>query len=87
MKKVKGDICSVRFPKTILSDNGTQFTVQKFEKYIEQHQIKYVKKLVYHPQSNGRETFARYGFQEPFCWTMVHNLRRKNSKNMLSDIK
>jgi transposase InsO family protein len=39
---------------TIVSDNGPQFTVQKFDKYIKRHQIKHVKTPVYHPQSNGQ---------------------------------
>jgi transposase InsO family protein len=34
------------------TDNGPQFTVQEFEKYIERHQIKHVKTPLYHPQSN-----------------------------------
>jgi transposase InsO family protein len=37
-----------------LSDNGPQFTAQEFEKYVERHQIKHVKTLVYHLQSNGQ---------------------------------
>jgi transposase InsO family protein len=36
--------------RTIVSDNGPQFTAQEFEKYFEHNQIKHAK----HPQSNGQ---------------------------------
>ena len=41
------------FPRTVISDNGTQFCSSKFEKFCKKHNIQSVKCSPYRPQSNG----------------------------------
>ena len=45
--------CSNRFPTTIVTDNGPQFTCEIFKKYVKQKGINHVKSSPYHPQGNG----------------------------------
>lgn len=40
-------------PRRIISDCGTSFTSQEFEKFIEKHNIQHIKVDVASPQSNG----------------------------------
>ena len=41
------------FPTVLISDNGTQFTGNIFQKWLKQTCIKYVRASPYHPQGNG----------------------------------
>jgi transposase InsO family protein len=52
INKLRETFAQYGIKTTIVSDNGPQFTEQELEKYVERHQIKHVKALVYHPQSN-----------------------------------
>ena len=40
-------------PDTIVTDNGTQFTFQVFQRSCIQHQIKHLTSPVFYPASNG----------------------------------
>ena len=51
-------------PKTLVSDNGTQFTGRKFKNFCTSFSIDYITSTVYHPRSNGQverfvDTFKR----------------------------
>jgi transposase InsO family protein len=53
--KLRETFARCSLARTIVSDNGPQFTVQEFDKkYKKRHQIKHVKTPVYHPQNNGQ---------------------------------
>ena len=41
-------------PRTIISDEGSQFANKVFEKLMSKHGIRHVMGLAYHPQSNGQ---------------------------------
>ena len=41
------------FPRTVISDNGTQFCSNEFKKFCQQHNIQTIKTSPYRPQSNG----------------------------------
>ena len=41
------------FPRTVISDNGTQFCSSDFKKFCKQHNIQAIKTSPYRPQSNG----------------------------------
>ena len=41
------------FPRTVISDNGTQFCSSDFKKFCKQHNIQEIKTSPYRPQSNG----------------------------------
>ncbi|XP_057310486.1 uncharacterized protein K02A2.6-like [Hydractinia symbiolongicarpus] len=48
------------YPKTIVTDNGSQFTSFKFSRYLQQHGIKHRRTTPYWPQANGEvERFNR----------------------------
>lgn len=42
-------------PEILVTDNGTQFTSEFFEKFVKEHKIRHIKTPVYHPQSNTVE--------------------------------
>ena len=44
---------SYGLPLQIVTDNGPQFTSQKFAKFMKENGIKHIKCLSYHPSSNG----------------------------------
>ena len=47
-------------PEVVLTDNGTEFTANDFEKYLDILSIKHIKSTPGHPQGNGRiERFNR----------------------------
>ncbi|XP_054746122.1 uncharacterized protein K02A2.6-like [Anastrepha obliqua] len=51
-------------PKTIVSDNGTQFTSHQFQQFVAEHGIQHIRSSPYHPMSNGQaerfvDTFKR----------------------------
>ena len=41
------------FPRTVISDNGTQFCSNEFKKFCRQHNIQAIQTSPYRPQSNG----------------------------------
>ena len=45
--------CRNGFPRTVISDNGTQFGSTEFKKFCKSHNIQMVKCSPYRPQSNG----------------------------------
>lgn len=40
-------------PRSIVSDNGTQFTSQEFSQFCKNHNIVHIKSTPYHPRTNG----------------------------------
>lgn len=49
-----------KIPKTLVSDNGPQFTAGEFATFTTRNNIKHVRTPVYHPQSNGQaENFVK----------------------------
>jgi transposase InsO family protein len=58
-------------------DNGPQFTAQEFEKYVERHQIKHVKTLVYHLQSNGQAKNFVKTFKQALKKNITENTNTK----------
>ena len=45
--------CSLWIPKVVVSDNGPQFTAQKFAEFMEGNGINHLRGAPYHPQTNG----------------------------------
>ena len=41
-------------PRTIVSDNGTNFTSTEFEQFMAQNGIKHIKAALFHPAPNGQ---------------------------------
>lgn len=45
--------CRFGIPRTIVTDNGTQFTSEEFATFTKRNNVTHVRTPVYHPQSNG----------------------------------
>ena len=44
-----------RFPSTLVSDNGPQFTADSFKKFLKGKGVDRVRASPYHPDGNGRK--------------------------------
>jgi hypothetical protein len=51
-------------PKTVVSDNGTNFSSSEFELFMNQNGIKHIKVSPYHPASNGQAEWTVRVFKE-----------------------
>ena len=44
---------SYGIPEQVVSDNGPQFTSDKFAEFMRQNRIKHIRSILYHPSTNG----------------------------------
>nr|CDJ84417.1 Integrase domain containing protein [Haemonchus contortus] len=53
-------------PQTLVTDNGTQFTFEKFNDFCSQNGIRHIKSPPFHPQSNGQAEHFVDTFKKSF---------------------
>ncbi|XP_055604787.1 uncharacterized protein K02A2.6-like [Uranotaenia lowii] len=53
MRMLRGVFARFGAPETLVSDNGTQFTSEQFQRFCETNSITYLRTAPFHPQSNG----------------------------------
>ena len=53
IKALRKSFCSSGIPNIVVSDNGTQFTSDKFENFMKSNRIKHILCPTYSPKSNG----------------------------------
>ena len=51
-------------PKSLMTDNGTQFTSMEFESFVKKNGIRHIRSSPYHPSSNGLAERAVQSFTE-----------------------
>jgi transposase InsO family protein len=73
INKLRKTFARYGLPRTIVSDNGLQFTKQEFEKYVERHQIKHLKTPLYHPQSNEQAENCVKTFKQALKGNITEN--------------
>ena len=59
-------------PETIVSNNGPQFTVNEFAKFVQFYSIEHITSSAYHPGSNGQV--------EMFLNSFKHGLKKINGE-------
>ncbi|VUZ53137.1 unnamed protein product [Hymenolepis diminuta] len=65
-------------PKTLVSDNGTQFTSVSFKEFCEQRIIEHMRIHLYHPQSNGQA--------ERFVDTLKRGLQKAKGEGIMEEV-
>ena len=53
IEKLRQSFATFSLPKVLVSDNGTSFTGQEFQDFIQQNGIVHKRGAPYHPASNG----------------------------------
>lgn len=63
------------FPEQLVSDNGTQFTSQEFQRFLEINGVQHIRSAPYHPSTNGAA--------ERFVQSMKHALKASQGQGSL----
>ena len=71
-------------PKTVVSDNGTNFSNNEFELFMSQNGIKHIQVSPYHPASNGQAERAVRVFKEGIVKMEGGSLKTKLARFLLN---
>ncbi|KAK3726335.1 hypothetical protein QZH41_008960, partial [Actinostola sp. cb2023] len=83
IEKLRETFANHGLPKTIVSDNGSNFTSAEFEQFTVKNGIKHIKVAPYHPASNGQAERAVRIFKEGFEKMEGGSIRTKLSRFLL----
>ena len=83
IEKLREIFATHGLPKTVVSDNGTNFSSGEFELFMSQNGIKHIKVSPYHPASNGQAERAVRVFKEGIAKMEGGSLKTKLARFLL----
>ena len=84
IEKLREIFATHGLPKTVVSDNGTNFLSNEFELFMSQNGIKHIKVSPYHPASNGQAERAVRVYKEGIVKMEGESLKTKLARFLLN---
>ena len=83
IEKLREIFATHGLPRTVVSDNGTNFSSGEFEQFMRQNGIRHIKTSPYHPASNGQAERAVRVFKEGIAKMEGRSLKTKLARFLL----
>ena len=84
IEKLREMFATHGLPATVVSDNGSNFTISEFQEFMKKNGIKHIKVAPYHPASNGLAERAVRIFKEGYEKMEDGSVQTKLSRFLLS---
>ena len=86
IKKLRTVFANHGLPEQCVSDNGSPFTSEEFETFLQKNGVEHIRTSPYHPSSNGMAERMVQTFKNTLQKMSAEKRRQKSSKKLFSRI-